>query len=448
MKALFPMAIINKHYRLLLSLLSTLLLILLTIYFYNQAKDLNANHLGTDNNPTTWFYRGKYVSVELPLGWNIREYSNQDGLEMSYTEENSFVGLTGLEIITDNNISIATFKGSRSTGGGLICNKVYKFNDTSNEYLNYIASIPKSYPTYDYSQYELINLSDNTYVEYQVLERNVRRIKNDFYWDTTTGDETFDPECGWSSSRIVFDALGYYFTGADNRNSFNSRYAFSVLPNTEVSELMKLDKVLESLSTPFTQAEADKTYKSDDLNDSKVLRSLNYNFSVLYGKSLTYRVWKAPRYSDVVSSSTIYKDLGPHDIHLSHSVGVGILKIGDEDLKKWVTDRIITSEDQIPDYSRKSLFLKADENVIELEYKGKQALLFKYEGFGPEIVNFIVKNEEEAISISYGRNPSASSDSLTQDFLDIASSLTFDISSKPELDPAFRKKLSEKLTQL
>jgi len=206
----------------------------------DPTQQVNTNTPEQTETTTLTEFTGEYLKTKLPEGWTLKEYV--DGENTAFlTGGVTYKGLTGFSIFDENNTRVFKVNGADGIGGTAYCENYYKFADYSASHFDerkaLNAELGEPAPT-------VVDLSTQTYVQYNVLGVSWRRIENQFYLDLVDGNNTFETACdGLSMSipaykGISFDADGYK----------NTAYMTEILlTKTDTTNLEKLDIVLENL---------------------------------------------------------------------------------------------------------------------------------------------------------------------------------------------------------
>lgn len=195
----------------------------------------------SEQAPATQEFEGQYVHGELPEGWEVVEYQNGAGSDMLVSGV-TYVGLTGLEVKNPDGTVVFKIKGVYGIGGLGICQNYFQFSDDSATYLSQIqttnSEVGEAAPT-------IVDLTSTTYQEYELFGVRVRRIGQDLYWDKVSGDTYFQAACGISER--IFNFTAPTFTG--DSMAIDS-YRFTINETSPESDLLTLDEILQSLTTP------------------------------------------------------------------------------------------------------------------------------------------------------------------------------------------------------
>lgn len=183
---------------------------------------------------------GTYVTATIPENWNIIEYSNKDGLVNGMSLDGVFNGLTGLEILDENNAVVFSLEGIDGIGGSGACTSVAQFSDTE---VSYIQNIKDTNEIVGSEPPQVINLINAEYSEINTLGLRLRRVENKLYVAETFAIP-FNPECGITEKVVRIDELGFT---VDNSSPIDA-YRIEINPAVLLeSTLEELDEVLLTL---------------------------------------------------------------------------------------------------------------------------------------------------------------------------------------------------------
>lgn len=190
-------------------------------------------------------FKGKYVQATIPNDWTIKEYENEQGLEAYITTEGvTYSGLTGLEIVDENQVLVFSFKGIDGVGGAGGCMEVAKFADTE---ASYIQQIQNDTQEVGFEPSTVLDLTAEEYSVIFTLDLRMRRVDNVVYIASPTNQTVFNPYCGIDAQYVRIPELGYVVNDGGESYTLDS-YSFGI--NTVVTSeetLAKLDDVLNTL---------------------------------------------------------------------------------------------------------------------------------------------------------------------------------------------------------
>lgn len=191
---------------------------------------------------------GKYLRTVLPTGWTIEEYENGKGTT-SLAEGLNYRGLTGFAVI--NNTGAKVFTAEAVSGvGGIGCEKIYRFADTEQQYVDGLVETNKEVDIAG----SIVDLSAKNYFAYNFFGTPARRVLTTMYYDVETEKKPqfFNPACGLNSF-VPPLASGPYFESSTSASApvwaKESGYQFAIKENTDNNDLLKLDEVLKNLGT-------------------------------------------------------------------------------------------------------------------------------------------------------------------------------------------------------
>lgn len=179
-------------------------------------------------------FEGEYITAEIPEGWSIVEYMDGDGSDM-IVEGVQYVGLTGLDIVSPNDLVI--FSMQAIDGIGLIgCSNYAVFSDDNPSYyqeqVNANTEAGVTMSEQDFTNTE--------YVEFDWLGTTMRRIGSVYYYDTEEGNNYFEPPC--TTSLIVLEGLTY-----DAGSYTGESYDYGFTENATGDDYTTVDQILESM---------------------------------------------------------------------------------------------------------------------------------------------------------------------------------------------------------
>lgn len=193
-------------------------------------------------------FEGKFVATVTPVDWSVKEYSDESGTKESTDSDNiSFSGLTGVDILNESNQLIFSFKGFYSGRGGTSgCSEVAQFSDTEASYIEMInyettAYFENATPT------EVIDLTNADYSDIFTFGVRFRRVGNNLYFAKEENPNTFNTACGVSAQFVELNDVN--FTVMDGEYIYESNvYDYEINSAiTDSNTLEKLDEVLNSL---------------------------------------------------------------------------------------------------------------------------------------------------------------------------------------------------------
>ena len=124
-------------------------------------------------------------------------------------------------------------------GGTNACENYFQFSDSSESYYQEIVDLSDEIsmdpPT-------IVEISDGSYTEFNLLGIRVRRVDSTIYWDTTTTTDSFDAACGIIAGVRQLDGLQFSAAGT-TLNDFQ----VEIVGTPSADDLLLLDAVLESL---------------------------------------------------------------------------------------------------------------------------------------------------------------------------------------------------------
>lgn len=203
-------------------------------------EDLNNNDQDVDL-PVVTTYEGQVISADLPDGWTIVEYFDGEGSD-TLVEESVYSGLTGLEILKDDNVMFS-LKGVSGIGGIFACSELSVFSDTAQTYIDEIVD--------EAGEAGIItsveDLSNEVISEFELLGTKMRRYERRYYWDMNMATTAFDTNCGLNGSAFPLNGLNFYSDLGSVTETEIDTYWYSVAETASADELEFVDGILESL---------------------------------------------------------------------------------------------------------------------------------------------------------------------------------------------------------
>jgi len=186
---------------------------------------------------------GTHLTATIPEDWNIVEYSNSSGMNQFVDNGSTFSGLTGIEVLDENNNIVFDLGGIDGIGGGSGCSTLAQFNDTE---LSYIQNIKEETELYGDEPTKVIDLTKEVYTEINTLNLRLRRVGNKMYV-AKNFSQSFNTSCGIEEQFVKLDELK--FTIKDGADTYSANaYKFEINESVLLeSTLIKLDEVLLSL---------------------------------------------------------------------------------------------------------------------------------------------------------------------------------------------------------
>lgn len=181
-------------------------------------------------------FTGDYVTGEHPDDWTITEYFDGDGSDM-LVDGSTYTGLTGLTIQSPSR-TVFKLQAVYGIGGISACSDYFEFPDSEAAYYTDIvdqSAVHGITPT-------VTSYTAGDYTEFELFEKNVRRVDHNLYWDRDATDSYFNAECGISAQIFIFDSPTYT-ADAETKGD----YQFTVDDTATDEELETLDALLNSL---------------------------------------------------------------------------------------------------------------------------------------------------------------------------------------------------------
>lgn len=181
------------------------------------------------------------VTPSIPkITWTVKKYYDGKGSGM-LMDGAVYKGVTGIEVI-NNKIVGAKIEAVYGVGGTNLCSKIYKFADTSPDFIK-AREDENKYPSN--SPYEIVDLANHKYEDFMVYGVRARRVGSAFYWTKETNANYFNPECGTTRVFINTKGSALYFT-ANGEKSYNYQLTLNdKLTEEELSSLVKYISTLK-----------------------------------------------------------------------------------------------------------------------------------------------------------------------------------------------------------
>ena len=142
----------------------------------------------TTEDETTEFV-GQVISATLPAGWNIVEYFDGAGTE-SLPDMTEYFGLTAFDILNPENLQVFTLQAVSGIGFAG-CPEYPLFNDNGENYM----AMQESASTEMGETLNVVDYTNEEYIEFEFLNTTFRRIANQYFYDTQEGHNYFEPPC-------------------------------------------------------------------------------------------------------------------------------------------------------------------------------------------------------------------------------------------------------------
>jgi len=206
--------------------------------------------IATTDNLQLSTFTGKYLSAQLPKDWTIIELEN--GIGNDSISGNKVTGLTGVQIENSDGVTLFRIDAMSGIGGTTMCYKIYKFNDTPQAYID--ARIDNNNANWvgeaggTPNPPEIIDLSDTTYTQIELLGHAIRIIGTTIYWNDNNYspqfNNTFVPMC--EEDGLGFPGLAdISFASPSELNDHN--YSAKIVGNPTEANMSALKMVLISL---------------------------------------------------------------------------------------------------------------------------------------------------------------------------------------------------------
>jgi len=231
-----------------LIILLILIAVLLGLYYGGFLDGLLGSQSGetpteTSQEPSYSEFSGDYISASVPENWTVAEYKDGAGTDMLVSDQ-TYTGLTGLEIKNPAGDVIFKLNGVYGIGGLGGCQTYFQFSDDSPSYYNEVlsanAEVGAAAPT-------VVDLTQSSYTQINLFDAKVRRVGTDLYWDTDPQTALFEAACGIQENLFDFGAPQFTVTDSFGGEFGSGIYQFTVLGTATEEELTQLDYILNSL---------------------------------------------------------------------------------------------------------------------------------------------------------------------------------------------------------
>lgn len=194
-------------------------------------------------------FAGDYITAELPDGWSIVEYENGAGSDMLMDAD--YQGLTGLSILTDEDVEVLKMYAVMGIGGIDICSTVARFPDTPQSYIDAVNALTTDYNlnTDPGEAMPVITaIGNGEYTQFTFIDFKVRRVETDLYWNDLDNTSTteFHPLCGLAAGVLSFDTLTFEYDSGMGSDTSGS-YSVKIMGNPDEEILLLLDEVMSSI---------------------------------------------------------------------------------------------------------------------------------------------------------------------------------------------------------
>jgi hypothetical protein len=209
----------------------------------NQSENEIENKTETEQKTISQNYNGQYIQGITINGWEINEI----------TTDNHPVwgkGLQGIEIIRtvngiENKLFELDFQGG--VGGTPTCSKIFKFQDTSAEYIKLKSDFNNTFFS-EPIPFKIIDLSNEKHLSFNLFGIDSRIVYsnadvNDIYMDTSIDNaQAFDPGCDELQNVVEFPKLN--FNSSSEGTSFSVKYYSDLISKSDVPYLVEILKSL------------------------------------------------------------------------------------------------------------------------------------------------------------------------------------------------------------
>ncbi len=197
------------------------------------------------DEPLTFQYQGEYINAILPLEWSLVEYTDVTGMKYAVNDPSiTYTGLTGYEILNENNSVIFSFKGVDGIGGSGGCTELAQFADTQ---ASYITNIQNETLEVGMDATVVTDYSSEDYTEISFAGKEFRRIGNNLFVNMSTNPMYFNAGCGISRKILSTTQFQFSINNSNNPNQ-SAPYDFRINPAiSDETTLNTLDAVLNSI---------------------------------------------------------------------------------------------------------------------------------------------------------------------------------------------------------
>ncbi len=181
-------------------------------------------------------FEGEVISAQLPQGWGIVEYFDGDGTDSLPGDAADYSGLTAIDIVSPDSRQVFTIQAV--SGIGFIgCPQYALFEDDNPAYQAEQQSASDEMG----EELNVVDYTDQDYLEFEFLNTTFRRIGGNYYYDTQEGNNYFEPPC----VEGLLTLEGLYFT--DNSDTKYQAYFYGGTDDATLEDLKVVDKILESI---------------------------------------------------------------------------------------------------------------------------------------------------------------------------------------------------------
>lgn len=198
---------------------------------------------GTPAAVETVKFNGKYLNFVLPKGWTATEYENGNQLRQYLSEPfSNYTGFTGLQIKNASGKVVATLQAIYGIGGQEVCEKIYKFGDTSAEFIKQQQQIAKDLGA---PAPQIIDVTNASYREFKLLRLKGRLIAGGtLLWNSNFATTGFNHDC-YSPSAYIEDG-GLKFNIKDDGT--RTDYMADTVKDISDADIQTLTAVFDSMT--------------------------------------------------------------------------------------------------------------------------------------------------------------------------------------------------------
>jgi hypothetical protein len=259
----------NKNIFVLIIIVLVILIVGGCVAFYFNSLINSGKNGQVTFTPTTQtenqIFNGQYITGSVPAEWKLNEIISDNSIG------DSVKGFNGIEVIhTVSGVSKKIFELSHLGGiGGLsTCNKIFKFADTSTQYIDSVIESNNTILS-DPVPYSIVDLTQEKYLAVNLFGVDTRIVYsnpavNDIYINRIIdGIQGFNPQCDELQYVVVFPKLSP--TDDNNSQNYETSHNYEITYNSEgvsQDDVIALAGILNSL------VQKSNTFKSDNFNYS------------------------------------------------------------------------------------------------------------------------------------------------------------------------------------
>ncbi len=197
----------------------------------------------TPETDATTTFTGTAITAQLPEGWSIVETFDGEGSN-TLVEQTVYDGLTSLEVFTPISTLAFSLEAIYGIGFSSYCEDYFQFPDNDTQYQQGIIDtnqeIGEAVPN-------IISISSDSFTSFSLLGTDVRRVNNQLYWDTESGDSYFQAACGGSARLFTLADIWFVSDPGTVNTMENHSYQWYLSDMLTDEQYETLDGILESM---------------------------------------------------------------------------------------------------------------------------------------------------------------------------------------------------------